>query len=160
MTGLEHPGETETEAMDRDDSKTGLDHPDIALVKRRGTSPPAYGTEAMTACGAHFKEQTRAGGKLEELRDGTTRTGTRALYQTEVDESYPPGVWSDFPKGMPVGLTGYSHPSQPDQSLMKAGRKPSDREGSKKGVMGMQLWEMGLTLGQSLRGSISLCSQV
>ena len=155
MTGLKHPGEVETEAMDEEDSWTGLVDPERALVEHRGTSPHTDGIDDMTACGAHFKELTRVERKPEELHGGTTKTGPCALYLAGADDSFPPGDWSDFPKGTPVGLTGYSFPSQPNQSLMKAGRKPSDREGSQKGVMGMQLWEMGLTLKQSLRGSSS-----
>ncbi|CAK9010766.1 unnamed protein product [Durusdinium trenchii] len=53
----------------------------------------------MTACVAHFKEQTRAGERLGQPPRCTTKTGPQALYPTEVDVRFPPGVWSDFPKG-------------------------------------------------------------
>ena len=42
---------------------------------------------------------------------------------------------------------------------MNTGYFPSDLEGSIKGVIGLQVWEMGRILGASLRGSLSLCSQ-
>lgn len=47
----------------------------------------------------------------------------------------------------------------PWASLVQTGSIPSDREGSEKGVSGLQLWEMGGILGRSLRGGSSLCSQ-
>ena len=150
MTGWEDPGKELTEIVNDLDIRTGLVGPDIALADE---------TEAMTACVAHFKEQTRAGERLGQPPRCTTKTGPQALYPTEVDVRFPPGVWSDFPKGTLVGPTGYSQPSRLDRSLDDTRRKPLDREGSQKGVMGLQLWEMGLTLGESLRGSISLCSQ-
>ena len=112
-----------------------------------------------TECGAHFKELTQAGERSKGPHDGATMTGSRALYSALVDGPFPPGALRSFPQGKLFGLAGYSCPPPADGSLNDAGRQPSDLEGSKKGVMGKQLWEMGDILGQGLRGSISLCSQ-
>ena len=88
-----------------------------------------------------------------------TKKGPSALYAAEVDDQCPPRAQANFRQGEMFGLAAYSHSPQPGATLMNTGYFPSDLEGSIKGVIGLQVWEMGRILGASLRGSLSLCSQ-
>ena len=159
MAGPGSPGETEVNMAVVALVGPGRESPVQAETLGESTGPPGLGTGSITVCGADLKMPPHPGGEPWWLHVDTTKTGPRALYDDAVDEPCPPCASSDFPKGTWTGLASNNTPLMPAESLLKAGCTPSDLGGSQKGVIGKQLWEMGKILGQSLRGSLSLCSQ-
>ena len=85
-------------------------------------------------------------------REKTTMLGFSALGGAGVDESFPPQAPINFPQGSSVGKARNKPVPEPVASLVQTGFNPSDLEGSKREVCGLQLWEMGEILCQSLRG--------
>ena len=76
-------------------------------------------------------------------REKTTMLGFSALGGAGVDESFPPQAPINFPQGSSVGKARDKPVPEPVASLVQTGFNPSDLEGSKKEVCGLQLWDGG-----------------
>ena len=131
-------------------------------AERRGGDPVCEYDGSMMAGGATFKELTPADARPGRPHGSTTNstaaeTGSGALAGGAVDVSFPPVAPINFPSGISDSSAPINVVAGRMMPYMRPGSIPADRDG--KGVRGMQLFEMGGILGESLRSVSSLCSQ-
>ena len=132
----------------------------------RGERPGYDDDKCMTTGGAIFKELTPIATRPGWPHGGTTNsadcgTGRWSLKRDRVDEPFPfpPPAPIVFPLGTSDGLAPNKAVIELKMPLVQSGSIPADLGGSKKGVCGMRLQEMGSILGESLQEVMLLCSQ-
>ena len=130
----------------------------------RGESPGYDDDKCMTTGGAIFKELTPIATRPGWPYGGTTNsadcgTARWSLKRDRVDEPFPPPAPIVFPLRTSDGSAPNKAVIELKMPLVQSGSIPADLGGSKKGVCGMRLQEMGSILGESLREVMLLCSQ-
>ena len=79
-SGRACPVETAEDETAIDENGAGWECPERTDIEMANSCPTSLSTDAMTVCGASFKEQTHAGDGPKGPYAGTTRTGLIALY--------------------------------------------------------------------------------